>query len=481
MRAVAPNLARGAAVGLACLATLAAQAGQPAAAATAIRGLLDTLDAAFTRGDADGFAAPFAPDHPAAFAMLRRKLEQTFAQTSSRHRASTIVGEPRRIGEHTVVHVRADVELRGGPRALLPRTTFVEDWVLALRADAAGKLVVTLAVEATSAQGREDRFRCPACNYEIGGVPGWLCVPLRSDRAAALEAASFFLLGTDIVCDVSVQVDPEARAPAVVAQQLADALHELEPGSSLGVGGPWLPPAYALGAPQGLRGARVVVDRGADHRATFHVAAFGGLQQLLLLRGSTAALDRHERDVRALLASYQLLECDRDPATAVDEPLAHHTGGSLDGTTYRNRQFGVELAGAAGWRPAMLSGGAAFRVVWSSPGQSRMWLTGYLVPPGMNRWCRATAERWLAQQCEQRGLELLPAAPESTPWADAPDGSGSARTLVGNPRRTSPDVPYRRWFRLLLRDDLLLVADGFATTAADADALQQMLQALRRR
>jgi hypothetical protein len=387
--------------------------------------------------------------------------------------------------------VQHDVELRGGAGALQPHASFTEQWLLALHQRADGTWAPTLAVETVPARDawQGDRVRCPACNYEIGGVAGWLCVPLRGDRAAALESTSFYVLGTDVTCDVSVQVDADARDPALVVQQLADDLHAIDPACERTAPVAWLPPAYASDAPSGLRGAELAIDvpNAAGRRpgrVQLHVVAFGGLQHLLVVRGSATGVREHDKQVHELLASYRLLERDRDLARAAAEPLAHHTGGALAGGRYRNDWYGVELAGAPDWRATLLCGGTAFRVVWTSPHQSRVWLTGYRVPPGMSRWCQTTAMRWLQEQCEGRAIELRPDDASSTPWQQTEDCLGSTRTLLGSALLGSASAnsgaPHRR-FRLLLRDDLLVVADGFGTDADDDAAVQKMLQSLQRR
>ena len=471
-------------VGLTWLPALAGQnAADTGALADGMRAVLERLDAAFGRGDADGYAALFEPDHLGAHALLRRQLERCFAPATQWQRSTTVVGELRRVGEHTAVRVRHDVTLRGDPRSILPQAHFTEDWLIALRPGAQGVWVPTLAIETTPGRrGVPELFRCPPCNYEIGGVPGWLCVPLRSDRANAMEAASFYLLGSDVACDVSVQVDPGRSDPAEVATQLADALFRLEPGARPGSSRPWLPPAHAAAPPPGLRGAVVAIELphdfgGAGGRALFHVAALGGLQHLLLLRGSARALRERAATVDALLHSYRLVDPDFDAAAAAPKALAHHTGGAVDGETYRNERYGVELRGAPGWRPTMRAGGAAFRVVWTSAHGSRLWLTGFAVPPGMSRWCRATATRWIEQQCDRRGLQLAAAAGDAA-WTDDEACRGASRVLIGTPR--TGDGAHPRWFRVALNDDLLLVLDGFAVHADDEPALQQMLHALRR-
>jgi hypothetical protein len=476
-------------VGLSWLPSLAAQATPATGVDAQMRAVLDRLDAAFARGDVAGYAAAFAPDHPGAHALLLRHLEHCFGGTDRRHRETTVVGAPRRVGDHTALRLRHDLALHGDASALLPRTTFTEEWLLALRPDGAGGWVPTLAVETmpSAACVGDELFRCPPCNYEVGGVEGWLCVPLRADRANALEAVSFYLLGTDVACDVSVQVDAACTDAAETARQLAATLLRLEPTAKAEPPVPWTPPAHRREPPAGLHGAVVALDlphdfAGDGGRALLHVAVFGGLQHLLLVRGSARELRERAPAVDALLASYRLLERRADSALAASRALAHHTGGDVDGATYRNARYGVVLAGEPGWRPALRTGGAAFRVVWTSARGSRLWLTGYAVPPGLQRWCRATATRWVESQCERGGLQLaLAHAGDAAAWRDDAPCGGSSRTLLAVPRANAPaqSAPQRR-LRIVVRDDLLLVLDGHAVDDADDAALQRMQHALTR-
>lgn len=467
-------------------------------ATAAIMQLLAELDQAFARGDTKAYAAAFDPDVPGLHAAMLQRLAATFAATTGRSRRSTLVGAPHQIGAHTVLRVRHETELHGGPHALRQLTTCADDELLAIRR-VGDRCVVTLAVDTVPApQSASDRFRCPPCNYELGGVAGFLAVPMRPDRAGALEAVCFYRLGSDVVVDVSVQVDAEPRAAAQVAQQLADTLHRLEPGSSLGVVEPWLPPSHCLTQPSELSGARVVItlperhepgrqgpggqDQGHQEQVRCHVTTFGGLQHVLLVRGSLAGLRQEAPAIDALLASFRLLDTDRDRVAAALAAMSHHTGGVLTGSSYTNSRYGVELPGDPTWRAVMLTGGAALRVQWTSPHGSRLWLVGHLVPPGLERWCEGSADRWLEQLCERAGVQLRTGDAGSTPWQPEAAGGGSARTRCGQVAASDrAEVPRRRWFRVLRRDDLLLIADGFATTADDDAALQRMLATLRRR
>jgi hypothetical protein len=148
----------------------------------------------------------------------------------------------------------------------------------------------------------------------------------------------------------------------------------------------------------------------------------------------------------------------------------------------------VTMPGPAGWSAQLRSGGAAFRVLWHSGAGSRLWLTGYAVPPGLTRWCPTTADRWLTRLCEERSLAPSSATPSSSrpngddePWQVLPDCGAKTRTVRLTPDgEPDPSAPRHRWLRLVLYDDLLLVLDGYATCAEDEAALTASLGTLRR-
>lgn len=464
----------------AALAAMAANTacGQATGATTRLEEVLRELDALYVRGDAAGYIARFLPDHGEAMAQRERQLAQAFTASRSRQRTSTVLGQPRQIGEHTIVRARYAIALQCADGAAVPSVAFEEECLLALRADNRGRLLPAFEVETTPAPGcvQGDLFRCEACNYEVGDVDGWLCVPQRSDRANALEAVMFLRLGSDLVCDVAVQVDPDASAPEVVAVDLASVLQPRTPATTWRPRA-WLPPAHAETPPTGLRGARLEFATGDGARVVIHVVAFGGLQHLLLLRGREASFAREAAAVAALLGSYRLLERDRNLALAAAEPLRHHAGGTLHGNAYENHRFGVACDGEPGWTAAQRTGGASFRVVWTSPAGSRFWLTGHAVPPGMARWCRATADRWLARLCEQVAIQVRADGPGCSDWREEACGA-LTRVAHGVPREgaTAP----ARWLRLLLYDDLLLIADGAAAVPDDEAAVRRLLAGVRR-
>lgn len=488
--------------------------------------LLHDLDACFMRGDIAAYMAHFTPDHPGAVAVLQQRLERLCAAVPQRQRRSTVVGEARTIGPRVVVRVRSEVELgRDGDG---PHAAFTEDWLLALDATSpeptgqptaeptAGRARPTFAIEIPAeANWREQGLlRCPACNYEIGGIAGWLMVPVRSDRAHALEAASFYLLGTDIACDVSVECAAEPMPAAKLATELGGTLQSLADEQAQGgkpapagrtvrqPAEPWLPPSLRAMPPRGLDCARITIDLpqeggggsgsglGGGSRTLLHVAVFGGLQHLLLVRGSRRALTKHAVAVDALLASYHLLQVDGAMVRAGSEALSHHCGGQFDGSTYTNELHDVVLRGPAGWQPQQRTGGVAFRALWTSPAGSTLWLTGHPVPPGMKQWSRATADAWLRHLCNQQRWTVV--AGSEIAWRDdeetgtalrtfdaemqgADTRSGKQDTLNG----TTPAL--RQHVRVVLRKDLLIVATGCGRTPGDDEAIVTALSTLRRR
>ncbi len=235
------------------------------------------LDAAFDKGDAVAYLAAFEPDHPGVHALLAQRLRRLFpaglpARGDSQNtlrRTSTILGDPRRVGPRTVVRVRHEVHAEGRPLAVA-----VEDSMIAFRTDG-GSPVPTFVTEAPRSIDcpPADLFRCPPCNFEVGGVPGWLCVPMGRDRAQSLEASSFYLLGTDHACDVSVRIDGrqmgEGRADdagryaIALSQPLPAGPHQVETATSGAVQSASVEvsaaapltegPFRASAAPQGLR------------------------------------------------------------------------------------------------------------------------------------------------------------------------------------------------------------------------------------
>ncbi len=470
---------------------------------TRIKKVLVELDRAFDAGDVAGFLAAFEPDHPGAHAMLEDHLRQLFpaasptARSDNRRgaskpsapphytRQSEIIGAPRAVGPRTVVRVRHQV-FRDGKRVRAQ----LRDSIIAFRTPAGQAPVPTFLVETPRSNDcpAGNTFRCPPCNYEVGGVPGWLCVPVGRDRAQALEASSFYLAGTDLACDVSVRIDGSGRSPTQLVEGLAAALRDMEPGAEVGLATHWLPPAHAdndiVEDPPfpGLTGARIEIRLPATGDASgnvalFHVVQFGALQHLLLVRGSRTAMTNHADALQGLLASFHLIDMDAERAAAGARALLHHVGGVVKDGRYENDKHGIRMQGPKDWRVSQRCGGALLRVIWRGPRDSRLYLTGFAVPAGMDHWCEKTAEHWVKRLCDTAGIDL-PARVEG--WRDDAACEAQARTLRCKAAR--PDgAPGKadRILRVMFRKNLLVVADGTAMHDADWDAIHAALATLR--
>jgi hypothetical protein len=463
----------------------------------AIQPVLSQLDELYAKGDVAGYLASFEPDHPGAHAQLRQQLLRGFAPGVPLRRTSTFRGPPHQIGERTVVRVHYEVRAADGRSDAL----YVHDALLALRTKPGAMPVPTFCVEVPTefALPANNLFRCPACNYQLGGVDGWLCVPQRNDRAQALEAASFYLIGTDIACDLSVRIDDLAgdnyassdnAMPAVaVVERMAEALRKLDPTARPGIAVPWLPanhPQQAATTGTQIAGARLGVELPAD-RATpegssilLHAVTLGALQHLMLVRGGRRSLQQHASAVTALLNSYRMLDVDCDRAVAAARPLQHHTGGQLAENVYRNTQWNLELSGPTGWAAGLRCGGNLFRVAWSSPQGGRLWLLGYATPAGLTRWCRETADLWFREMCAEKGLTVVDSTNAQAAWSPSEGCTGDSRLVTCTMRPATPlTTPRQRVFRLVVRDDLFVILDAIAQQDDEWPALQEAIDSLR--
>lgn len=494
----------------------AAQETAPAVSATAIKQLLAKLDTHFSNGAVDKYLGEFEPDHEGSLAMLGRHLERLLRLGGQQPtRTSNVVAGPRSMRDRTIVRVRhqmqwAPAKAAAGAPAGKPRI-LVEDSYIALRVADDGRLVPTLSVDMPPKVNcvTEDKFRCPPCNYEIGGVDGFMCVPLRREQALALESASFYLVGTDLVCEVHVRLEPgqvakegqvagEGQATSgkvnakksakAVVQQLASALAKIEPSAKVGIPSAWLPPMHKKSPPASLDAARVTVALPKDQperggRVTiFHVVSFGGLQHVLLIRSSKDTLRKHQDAVDELFRSYMLLEVDCDEAALASLPLRIHTGSMFDGPAYHNVLYDVEMHGPDGWHPEHRSGGAAFRIRWRGPNGSQMWLIGHRVPAGMDGWTSETADRWLMHQCNRQALQPDEqfAATSAAQWHKTDSGAACRTSVLNQNRPKQPNTPRRRILHVQVHEDLLLVVDGTGGTQADEAAIRAAIATLQR-
>lgn len=450
-----------------------AATGAGAVTAAAVASVLQRLDDCFDHRDADRYVETFAWDDPLQRELLHGHLRQLFAGAPLQRR-SAATGEVHRIGRRSVVFVQR--QYRRDPQAAAADAA---DAVWLALGERDGRTVPTAVFAAATSEAGDPQqpFRCPACNYQVGGVDGWLCVPGRPDRAETVENVTFALLGTDVRCDVDVGVGDQAVAAAALATGMADAMRQLLPPTRTGAVEPWLPPSLAAAPPPPVTGARLRLDLPDGTAVLLHAVCLGALHHTLSVRGAPAALAREATSIAALLSSYRMLQTDVDAATAAAMPIRVHQGSALQDGRYHNQLYHLRCDGPADWQADAKASGAAFSVAWRCPRQTgRMCLTGYLPPPSLAQWLPADADQWLDDLCRRADLRIDPE--HQGEWCDD-DKPLLLRQVVLLPRQSTADQPERRLLKLVLRPDLLVVLDGYTTAAGDEDALRRAFATLQ--
>lgn len=456
-----------------------------------IESVVADLDTLFVKGDIRSYLNAFSPDQDGSLAVMGMHLEKLASISGkNRRRESKIIGDPINFAERTVVRIR---HVTTWPTKR-QQVQHVEDSYLAVKPTTKGGVVPTFAIEIapTVGQLKNAKLHCPPYNFEIGGIDDYLCVPQQRERSLALESATFYLIGTDIACDLVVKAEDKPEKAKAVVQKLAGAFARLEPSARIGIPSSWTPPQHSQQPPYGMDSARIEVELPADHQESggdisiFHAISFGGLQHVLLVRASKKSLDQHQSSVDKLLKSYMLLEVEcRDRAIATNS-LRQHTGGQIQGDSYYNKRFDLQLQGPKGWRAQDRVGGCMFRVRWSRDPMSEMWLIGHRVPAGMEKWTQATADRWLNHH--RKKYHLTEATDEAnakeSDWHQAADGS-ACRTLTLLQQRVAdghdhPISPNRRVLHMRLHDDLLVLVDGYGATKAEEAAVRAAVRTLKR-
>ncbi|MGE3174163.1 MAG: hypothetical protein AB7O97_16160 [Planctomycetota bacterium] len=440
------------------------------------RALLRELDRSFNAGDAEGYLARFEPEHPMVQAVHARTVRARLGGAVPVQRTGEVTAT-RRIGQYVVAPVV--YEYRSAEQDPL-----IEAGLLVARPldadDPDSGLAPVLAVDVpTDRCGVDDVFTCPACNYRIGGAEGWLCVPIAQDRTAVVEGATFLLLGTDLALDVSVQLGDSALGAASVVAGLLQQLRRRAPTARTTPPADWLPPSVPAGV-EGLGGARAEAELEDGDKLVVHALTLGRLRHLLLLRGAEDALARRAAAVDALLATYRLLVTDANVAQQAAKALQAHTGGDVaaDGV-YRNERHGIAAQGPRGWVPQRRCAGSPFQVVWSCPRSSgRMWLTGYAPPAGFPHWTTELADRWLADLLRRAGMQ---AHADVGAWTEPATGPRELRVIAVDATAVGPGQASRpeRHLHLVLRDDLLVVADAYTTDPDEVAAVQKAVGSLR--
>ena len=448
-----------------------------------ISAVLSRLDELFGAGDVDGYLAAFQPDSPQAHAARQRRLQCLLGADPRPRLVSSLAGEPRQIGDRTVVRVRHDLRRATGTAPDTTTHEWREDTMLALRKAADGSFVATFEVTIPADVHclRDDKFRCPPCNYEIGGAPGWLCVPLEREAGHSLETVAFWRIGTDVVCEIAVQVDTDRPPAKTVAHRLADTLlGAASPGSSHVVEA-WTPPAHAGDAPRNCDGARVEIELPAPpgkQLLVLHVMTLGPLQHVLLARGSEKAMLASAAALQQLLRTYRLLDLDPEHALTAYKVFLHHTGGALEDGVYRNPVHHVECRGPAGWTGKQRCGGTAFHVHWESPRGSKLDLMAFRRPVGITKWSPASAIAWL-RYLTATVAATLPSDPAAFVWKE--DGAcGGVSCCVACTSSAGKSTSSARALHIVVRDDLLIVLDARTNDAADQTAVIDAMRSLRR-
>ena len=324
----------------------------------------------------------------------------------------------------------------------------------------------------------DNRFRCPACNYEVMGAPGWLAVPHRPERTQCMEAISFYYLGADLTLDLSVFVDP---VPLKAMQTMGDYLASLF--EQVGTPGDvevrtWNPPYYKGDPPRGLDGASAELELPGHQLSRHYLATLGSLRYLLVLNGNAGAFASHNREADAILNGFRIL----DPSAPVSELVAmrmqtHASGSHLDETRFTSSTYGVSLEGPEGWMPSVRAGGYLFEVAYRCPlSRGALWATAHRPPPGLTAWYTRLANAWVKNHCREQGMEIR----QDSGWSE-PGGDFRFRDLETTPPKNSTGAAnLPRMIRLAMSDDLLLVLHGYGQDQSDRDLVMASFNTLRR-
>ncbi|MEC7583619.1 MAG: hypothetical protein VYE77_04820 [Planctomycetota bacterium] len=452
--------------------------------------LLRNLDELHNAGELEEYLARFVAEQTLLHDVHARHLQARMAYAQSSNKAlvrqSQLLSQPHSLGEHTILGVTYQTSWSDGSGSPMSEHGF-----LVVR-EANGQLVPVLAIEtppkiaATLGQANNPSLTgglsCPPCNYQIGPAAGWLCVPVPHTRSHALDAATFLLLGTDIAIDLSVRIGPADETATVMVDRLLDKLLDHAPDGDKHMTQPWLPSSLKDRRPRGLTGAMAIADLPDDQRTVIYGTALGRLHHLLLLRGDREAQERHRATIDRLLGSFQLVGLDDPDTDHATRSLNHHSGGHLTKNgNFLSQQHQIRIDGPRGWHPTLRSAGCVFQVRWESPDHDgRLWFSGHRPPSTSNQWTRRLADRWVDRFVANIGQVV-----EDSDWSD-PDAHGQrGRELVlGRDERPTAETGMpmftQRRLRLLLRQDLFLIADGYVAPDEDPAPVLLALRSMRR-
>lgn len=423
-----------------------------------VAALVAQLDGAFNDRDLEAYLAHFAPSHGETHAVFERWLTALLTGKARLERAST-VQRVERMGAYAIGEVHSSVGLAGRPDG----PSFDHVHLLVTRLSGAAT-EATLQVEVAPGHASIGEFRCPACNYRMGGIDGWAVAFLSQDRTRCMEAINFYRLDSDVTVELSVHLadmaEPVSKTMASLCSDLRQARGDLE----FDPAWDWTPPAHCDDE-LGFDGAATI---GTDATGTLelYVVVRGAMRFTLCVRGPQRVLASRRAEIDELLGTFELL----DTTIGVDDMLVQaasmHTGGGvIEQGRYRNEKHRIAFDLPPGWDHVVRPGPFLFRMTLHCPEQrNRLWITAYR-PPGSSTWHRPLAERMVVDHVARMGLEQ-PTAPE---WRDTAGGFALASWQI-------PGTAPRREIWALLADDLLMIVDG---AIRDESTQEQMLQTVR--
>lgn len=437
------------------------------------------LDEAFAKGDRAGYLAHFHALHTVLHALLTRRLTDVFAAHADLDRHSEIKGYWR-LGRHAIVHVASTTTDTERPDAGAVR----EDALWALR-NASSEPVVVLSVEIDpntldAMQDPDDplrpkhQLRCYACNYSIHAGEDWLMVPNCGARTGCLESFSFYSLEHDLSASLTIHLDAghAALKPQAVLLELVERNVDV-PVDGVRVES-WLPPSYDdQNRPRHLEGARcVLVDVPyPGWRTEAHLATYGRLAYLFVVRGRVEAVEAEREAVRRLMESFVLDDPSLDPEEVALRITKERQGGWLEGQVYTNERYGVRFTGPPEWTGRTAAGQYAFDVTWRRPdGHAFVRLKALAVPVGAVGWTKEMVESVARNACAGEHLTLRSPAG----WIEGNSGFAHERHLTGTDARGRAVV-----LRLSFDEDLFAIVEARGP-AADVAELQHAAGRLTR-
>lgn len=419
-----PRLQR-AATAVATLAALAPSQRRitDAEARTVADSAVRAIDKAVSSGEISAYKALCRPLHPHAFDARVRWLTDAFARdigsSESRvldtaaidGRAVAFVQSTLRFGTSTEAGSAAAsaVASRAAERSLATHSYLV----VGLHN---GKPVVLLdtpvGIEHLSAkplsQRKSSTFGCSACNYAIDtGDDDWVVVPHERAYTGCLEIMTFFSTRSATSVDVSIHVPGYGADPRKMLTNTLDArLRGAELDAARARIRDWIPPNYSENPPIGMRGAAVVAGRDLGLEHSLYASMFGPVAYLFSARSEPEAAEELKA-IERLLTGFMLREADPAKVRLNVRPLAMHTGGKLEESSYRNDRYGLRFEGPSGMDGKVVCGSDLFSVHYTCSTSPRVVVLKGMPPPaGLSAWSDAQADNMITASLDRGGFQV---------------------------------------------------------------------------